>query len=123
MKPAVSLPAKQRVSQFIRLREREAPSRALAKNLQRRTNVRTPNPYVIYPGVRSLILALSLTIGAQTATATLKGTMVDGGGNALTGAVATLTNNATGLKKTFTTKQDGQFIFTLVEPGFYTLEA
>ena len=39
------------------------------------------------------------------------------------GAVVTLTNTATNLKKNFTTDEGGHFTFTFIEPGFYTLEA
>src|SRR5262249_18165914 len=70
-----------------------------------------------------LVLALASIIGAQTATATLKGMVVDGSGNALPGANVELTSIATGLKKTFTTDPGGQFTFILIEPGFYVLEA
>ena len=70
-----------------------------------------------------LLLALGVMANAQTATATLKGVVADGGGNAITGASVTLTNTATGLKKTFTTDEGGRFTFTFIEPGFYTLEA
>jgi hypothetical protein len=69
------------------------------------------------------LLALSATVNAQTATATLKGVVSDSGGNAVPGAVVTLTNTATNLKKTFTTDEGGHFTFTFIEPGFYALEA
>src|SRR6185369_14874107 len=59
---------------------------------------------------------------AQTATATLKGVVADGGGNVLPSAIVTLTSSATGLKKSFTTDEGGQFTFTFIEPGFYALE-
>jgi hypothetical protein len=60
---------------------------------------------------------------SQTATATLKGSVVDGSGNVLPGASLILTSSASGSKKTFTTDENGQFIFTFIEPGFYVLEA
>src|SRR5262249_54378001 len=69
------------------------------------------------------LLALSAMVNAQTATATLKGAVVDAGGNAVPGAVVTLTNTATNLKKTFTTDEGGHFTFTFIEPGFYALDA
>src|SRR5215475_10303789 len=69
------------------------------------------------------LLAFSATVNAQTATATLKGVVSDAGGNAIPGAVVTLTNAATNLQKTFTTDEGGHFIFTFIEPGFYSLEA
>jgi Carboxypeptidase regulatory-like domain/TonB dependent receptor len=69
------------------------------------------------------LLALGAIVKAQTATATLKGVVSDAGGNAIPGAVVTLTNTATNLQKTFTTDEGGHFTFTFVEPGFYGLEA
>ncbi|MBO0860695.1 MAG: TonB-dependent receptor [Chloracidobacterium sp.] len=69
------------------------------------------------------LLALSAIAGAQTATATLKGVVSDAAGGAVPGAVVTLTNIATDLKKTFTTDEGGHFTFTFIEPGFYALEA
>src|SRR5262245_57289603 len=69
------------------------------------------------------LLALSATANAQTATATIKGVVSDSGGNAVPGAVVTLTNTATSLKKTFTTDEGGHFTFTFIEPGFYAMEA
>jgi hypothetical protein len=69
------------------------------------------------------LLALGAIVNAQTATATLKGVVSDAGGNAVPGAVVTLTNAATKFKKNFTTDEGGHFTFTFVEPGFYELEA
>lgn len=73
--------------------------------------------------VNTLVLSLSITVNAQTATAALKGVVSDAGGNAVPGAVVTLTNIATSLKKTFTTDEGGHFTFTFIEPGAYVLEA
>jgi hypothetical protein len=66
--------------------------------------------------------ALATHAAAQTATATMKGTVADGVGNAAAGAAVTLTQNSNGLKRTFTTDDGGQYIFTFIEPGQYTLE-
>jgi hypothetical protein len=71
----------------------------------------------------SALIAMSAIVNAQTATATLKGVVSDAGGSAVPGAVVTLTNAATNLKKTFTTDEGGHFTFTFIEPGFYALEA
>ncbi|HKC87817.1 MAG TPA: TonB-dependent receptor, partial [Blastocatellia bacterium] len=68
------------------------------------------------------LLALSAMVNAQTATATLKGAALDAGGAAVPGAVVTLTNTATNLKKTFTTDEGGHFTFTFIEPGLYALD-
>ena len=69
------------------------------------------------------LLALGAVANAQTATATLKGVTLDAGGGAVPGAVVTLTNTATNLKKTFTTDEGGHFTFTFIEPGLYALDA
>src|SRR5262249_35809430 len=69
------------------------------------------------------LLALSAMVNGQPATATLKGAAPDAGGNAVPGAVVTLTNTATNLKKPFTTDEGGRFTFTFIEPGFYALDA
>lgn len=68
-------------------------------------------------------LLFSVVVPAQTATATLKGIVSDSNSQVLAGATVTLTNNATSLKKTFATDSAGQYIFTLLDPGTYTLEA
>lgn len=69
------------------------------------------------------VLLFGVTALAQTATATLKGVVSDSAGSTVPGAVLTLTHLSTGLKKTFTTAEGGQFTFTFVEPGTYALEA
>src|SRR5262245_13546621 len=79
------------------------------------------NLYGIVTSLMILILT-SGAVSAQTATATLKGAVRDGGGNALPGATVNLINNSTGFKKTFTTDSGGQYTFTLIEPGFYAVE-
>lgn len=73
----------------------------------------------------ALLLAVSFagTINAQTATATLKGSVTDASGKSVPGATMTLTQVSTGLRRSFTTGDDGQYTFTFLEPGSYTLEA
>jgi hypothetical protein len=65
----------------------------------------------------------AIVANAQTATATLKGSVDDGSGKATPGATLTLTQVSTGLKRNFTLGEDGQYTFTFLEPGRYTLEA
>src|SRR5262245_66334307 len=59
---------------------------------------------------------------AQTATATLKGSVADGSGQVTPGAMVTLTQTSTGLKRKFTVSEDGQCTFSFLEPGAYRLE-
>ncbi len=69
-----------------------------------------------------LVMALAVAAVAQTATATIKGVVADGNGQVTPGAVVTLVQNSTGLKRTFTTGDSGQYTFTFIEPGGYALE-
>lgn len=79
--------------------------------------------------IQALLITVGLTVGAvictfgQTATATLKGIVVDGSGNVLPHVTVTLTSIANGLKKTFSTDGNGHYQFVYLEPGSYTLEA
>ncbi|HQR34158.1 MAG TPA: TonB-dependent receptor [Blastocatellia bacterium] len=79
--------------------------------------------------IQALLITFGLTVGAsvccwgQTATATLKGIVVDGSGNVLPNVTVSVTSNANGLKKTFSTDGDGHYQFVYLEPGSYTLEA
>ncbi|MBS1807784.1 MAG: carboxypeptidase regulatory-like domain-containing protein [Acidobacteria bacterium] len=72
--------------------------------------------------VFSLLTVLTLAIHAQTATATLRGSVTDGSGNITPGAAVTLTQTSTNLKRTFTVGETGQYSFTFLEPGRYILE-
>ncbi len=79
--------------------------------------------------IQTLLITVGLTVGAvictfgQTATATLKGIVVDGSGNVLPNVTVTLISDANGLKKTFSTDGNGHYQFVYLEPGSYTLEA
>jgi hypothetical protein len=74
-------------------------------------------------GTLLLVASFASAISAQTATATLKGSVADGSGQVTPGATVTLTQTSTGLKRAFTVGDDGQYTFTFLEPGGYTLEA
>jgi hypothetical protein len=69
-----------------------------------------------------LLVGLTSAAFAQTATATLRGTVADGSGNVTPGATVTLIQASTNLKRTFAVREDGQYTFTFLEPGGYTLE-
>ncbi|MCM3873498.1 MAG: TonB-dependent receptor [Pyrinomonadaceae bacterium] len=69
-----------------------------------------------------LMIVIASSTNAQTATATLKGSVIDSNERVVAGATVTLIQTATGLKRTFTTDERGQYSFTLIEPGLYALE-
>ncbi|MBS1791101.1 MAG: carboxypeptidase regulatory-like domain-containing protein [Acidobacteria bacterium] len=69
--------------------------------------------------VMPLLLA---TTHAQSATATIKGSVLDTTGIAVPGVTIVLTHTATGLKKSVVANGEGQFSFTFVEPSAYALE-
>ncbi len=58
---------------------------------------------------------------AQSATATLSGTVVDDPGNLIPGASVTISNNATGLQRQTVTDGEGNFVIPLLPPGNYTI--
>ncbi len=60
---------------------------------------------------------------AQTAAATLSGTVTDSSGAVVPGVTVTVTNTATGLKQTATGNRGGLFTIPLLPPGDYTLSA
>lgn len=62
---------------------------------------------------------LLLTVRAQSATATLSGTVEDEKGAVVPGAAVTLTNSATGLRRETTTNDQGSFVVPLLPPSTY----
>jgi outer membrane receptor protein involved in Fe transport len=72
----------------------------------------------------ALLLLLSSGIAhAQVTTADLVGTIRDSSRGVVPGAKVTLTNQATGVSRSATTGPDGNYIFTSLQPGIYTLAA
>src|SRR5438445_12524125 len=67
--------------------------------------------------------ALLITAAAQTASATLSGTVADEKGAVIPGAQVTVTNSATGLKREATTNGGGSFTFPLLQPATYSVRA
>jgi len=65
--------------------------------------------------------ALPLAARAQSATATLSGTVEDANGAVVPGATITLLNTGTSLKRQTTTNGEGYFTIPLLPPGAYTL--
>ena len=59
---------------------------------------------------------------AQTGTATIRGTIRDSQGNAVTGATVTVANPAKNFSRTQTTTDEGGYVFTLIPPDTYRVE-
>jgi hypothetical protein len=77
---------------------------------------------------RSVWLALSLVLlcaqyaVAQTVTGSISGTITDASGNAVAGATVRLINERTNDARVLTTNESGDFRFTAVLPGTYTVK-
>jgi len=69
------------------------------------------------------LLLVSANAFAQTGTSSVNGTVVDAQGNAVTGANVTLTSTGTNAARTQTTSESGAFVFDLIQPGEYSIEA
>ena len=67
-----------------------------------------------------LLLSVSVSALAQES-AVVKGTVTDSTGAVIPGAVITATNNTTGMATTLVTNQTGNYVFTGLQPGLYTL--
>jgi hypothetical protein len=62
-----------------------------------------------------------LTVSAQSASATLSGTVTDANGALVPGAKVTVTNPGTGLQRQATTNEHGSFTVPLLPPSTYTV--
>src|SRR3977135_1522548 len=78
----------------------------------------------------SIRLALAIVLGAllsplhaQNANATIKGTLTDPSGAAVSGASVDLVNSGTGEKRHATTSTSGNYDFTALPPGEYEVKA
>ncbi len=74
--------------------------------------------------VSLLLMALSLIcnfVWAQSSTTSIRGTITDPGGAAVSDAKVTLDNSATGFTRTANTASDGVYQFLQVPPAMYTL--
>jgi len=73
--------------------------------------------------ILALLLFASPQLYAQSqVTATLSGAVLDGSGQAISGAKVTLSNADKGITRAYTTEETGLFTFTLLSPASYTLE-
>jgi outer membrane receptor protein involved in Fe transport len=71
--------------------------------------------------VLAVLFVFSMPAMAQATTGTLKGSVVDPQGAAISGATVTVTNEATGIVQTTTATSDGLFAVTNLPPGKYTV--
>lgn len=74
-------------------------------------------------GMVLLLLSAGSVTWAQDVNASLSGTVTDSSGAAIPNAQLTLTNIATAFKTTLVTSATGEFNFTNLSPGKYTLSA
>jgi hypothetical protein len=68
-------------------------------------------------------LAVCLALPAQEVTGSITGTVVDPAGAAIAGAAAQLISQQTGAMRNLTADADGNFVFSAVPPGTYTVSA
>src|SRR5262245_23964006 len=66
---------------------------------------------------------LTCIAGAQTNSATLSGTVMDGQGAVVPNVAITVSSKATGLKRQATTNSEGLFTLPLLPPGTYSVQA
>src|SRR5260370_7345855 len=67
--------------------------------------------------------SLLITAFAQSASATLSGTVEDTNGEVIPGVTITVTNNATGAQRQTTTNAEGYFVVPLLPPSRYQITA
>src|SRR5215510_11115864 len=76
---------------------------------------------LIWPALLCVLLCVQYG-GAQTVTGAVSGTIVDGSGNAVAGATVRLINERTNDARVLTANESGDFRFTAVLPGIYTIK-
>jgi len=69
------------------------------------------------------IIAIATSSAQSVVTGELSGTVIDPSGASISNSKVTLKEDATGATQTATTNDSGQFRFTLLRPGTYTLTA
>src|SRR6266496_512784 len=67
--------------------------------------------------------SLRITVAAQSATATLSGTVVDQNGAAIPGVAITVLNAGTSLQREVASNDKGDFVVPLLSPGTYQIRA
>src|SRR5258708_2269445 len=80
------------------------------------------NPKTVFLALLFILSPLCFTpIAAQSASATLSGTVVDEKDAVVPGAIITIVNTGTGARRNTTTNGDGYFTLPLLPPSSYTL--
>ena len=69
----------------------------------------------------AILLFFSHFLSAQTVTGMITGSIADPSGLAVAGATVTLTNEATGVRRVQNSSATGDFVFSAVLPGQYTV--
>jgi hypothetical protein len=75
-----------------------------------------------FVGVVLAALVLSFPLCAQEYRARVQGVVTNPSHGVVVGAVVTLINGETGVKKTQRTNESGHYLFDLIQPGTYTVE-
>ena len=68
-------------------------------------------------------ICFTLPAAAQTATAELSGTVTDATGAIVPSAKVSIVNAQTGISRETITGQNGNYLFTILQPGIYNLSA
>ncbi|MBI3652475.1 MAG: carboxypeptidase regulatory-like domain-containing protein [Acidobacteria bacterium] len=79
----------------------------------------------VKPALSALLMMLMLygSVVAQTGTSSVRGTVLDPDKKAMVGATVTLTSVDTNVVRTKVTNENGTFVFDLIPPGNYKLQA
>jgi len=80
------------------------------------------NKAVLIFSVLAFTLLMSSVAFAQTGTSSLRGTITDLQGRAVSGAQVTITNEEKSFTRNQNTNEDGAYVFTSIPPGSYRLE-
>jgi outer membrane receptor protein involved in Fe transport len=70
-----------------------------------------------------ILLGAAATLRAQTATGQINGTVRDTTGAVVPGAKVTITEPSKGISRTATTDANGDYVFALLSPGTYSVQA
>ncbi len=70
-----------------------------------------------------ILLSVPATLSPQSATGQISGTVRDESAAVVPGAAVRVSNDLTGLKRAATTDRDGDYVFALLPPGTYSVQA